>query len=398
MRHKPSLGSRNLLSALEKASSGSIVFRFPDGSLRTFGQGPVVCEGKIHSWEVLDRILLRGDIGFAESYIEGSFEVDHPDRLIEWACLNERAMRGAIYGAAFALVTDRFRHWIRRNTVVQAKKNIESHYDLGNDFYRLWLDPTMTYSSALFESETQGLQEAQAAKYERILEQAEVKAGDHLLEIGCGWGGFLSHAVKSRGCRVTALTISQRQFDACKARIEAEGLAGRADVLLQDYRSYDRGGFDQVVSIEMIEAVGQEYWAAYFKKIRSSLKSGGKAVIQSITIREDLFRSYSRGTDFIQRYIFPGGLLPTQSTFDRFGNRAALELLNMHSFSSSYEKTLRLWRKSFVSAQTEVARLGFSQEFSRMWELYLAYCEGAFRVGRISVCQATLQAAVGEVK
>lgn len=378
---------------MERVEQGRIRLSLPDGGVREFGQGEMMLEGNVRTWDVFERILRRGDIALAEAFTEGSFETERPDQLVTWACNNEAKLRKAIYGLGVALVFDKIRHWRNKNTVAQARKNIASHYDLGNDFYRLWLDPTLTYSSALFTPEMKDLEEAQGQKYERILQQTGAKPGDHILEIGCGWGGFFSHAVRTRGCRVTAVTISKAQFEFCRQRVAREGLEGHVTLVLEDYRKLT-GTYDHVVSIEMIEAVGRTYWPSYFAKVRECLKPGGRAVIQSITIREDLFRSYARGTDFIQQYIFPGGLLPTPSAVDQHGKAAGLDLANSHAFGLSYERTLREWRERFIRARADVRRLGFDEQFLRLWEFYLAYCEGAFRAGRVGVSHFTLAAPV----
>lgn len=390
MSQTPSLAVRSLLRAMRKGEGGRINLQLPDGTRQDFGAGQLVCEGRIHSWDVLEQILRRGDVAVAETYIDGSFELDRPDGLIEWACRNEVHMKRAIKGIAVAMVLDRLRHWRNKNTLAQSRKNIASHYDLGNDFYQLWLDQTMTYSSAIYTPETPTLESAQTQKFERILQQCGAKTGDHILEIGCGWGGFFSHAVKSRGCRVTAVTISQRQYDFCLRRIEREGLQNHVTLLLEDYRTL-RGEFDHVVSIEMIEAVGSSFWLGYFQKVRSLLKSTGKAVIQSITIREDLARSYANGTDFIQQYIFPGGQLPPPSAFATVSGNAGLKLVSMHAFAPSYERTLHDWRARFNQARGDVLNLGFDSRFLRLWDFYLAYCQGAFRIDRVGVSQFTLE-------
>ena len=390
LQAKVSSRTKKLLEVMKRGQSGRVALCLPDGRVEEFGDGALVCEGKVKDWTVFDSILTRGDIGFAEAYMDGSFEIDKPDELIVWACKNESLLRPAIYGALPSLLVDRIKHLIRKNTVTQAKKNIASHYDLGNDFYSLWLDKTLTYSSALFKSESDSLEQAQIAKYERILDQTGVKKGDHVLEIGCGWGGFLTHAVKTRGCRVTAVTISQRQYEVCKKRVADEGIEDHVDLRLQDYREIE-GQFDHVVSIEMIEAVGRAYWPQYFGKVRSCLKPGGRAVIQGITIREDLFRRYMSGTDFIQQYVFPGGELLTESAVRSVGGLQGLSLVDLHAFPESYEKTLRLWRERFGEVKGEVTAMGFGDEFIRLWNFYLAYCEGAFRIGRTGVAHFTLK-------
>lgn len=384
----PSLTVRSLLKAMRHAEHGAVRLRLPDGAWETFGRGELRCEGRLADWEVAEAIARRGDIGVAEMFIDGRLELDKPAELIAWACDNEKELRRAIYGVAFALIWDRLRHWRQGNTIKGSKRNIASHYDLGNDFYRLWLDQTLTYSSALFTPETPDLETAQVAKYERILRETGARAGDHILEIGCGWGGFFSYAAK-RGCRVTAVTISQRQYEYCRQRIANEGLGGSVELVLEDYRRLG-GKYDHIVSIEMIEAVGISYWPTYFAKVRECLKPDGRAVIQSITIREDLFKAYAKGTDFIQQYVFPGGLLPAPSTFEKQGARAGLGVLDAHDFAASYERTCREWRERFLQAGTDVRRLGFGSEFMRLWEFYLAYCEGAFRSQRVGVSQFTL--------
>jgi cyclopropane-fatty-acyl-phospholipid synthase len=284
----------------------------------------------------------------------------------------------------------RLRHWLRPNTRAGSRKNIHAHYDLGNDFYRLWLDSTMTYSSALFEGDlTRSLADAQSAKYARILRELDAQPGQHILEVGCGWGGFAEHAARA-GCRVTGITISAAQLEYAQRRIAAAGLQDRVELKLQDYRDLD-GHFDHVVSIEMFEAVGERYWSGYFGMLRDRLKPGGRAVVQTITIAEAKFERYRKGTDFIQQYIFPGGMLPSPQRFTGEASGCGLAVKHMHPFGQDYAETLRRWHQVFDCVETDVKAQGFDERFMRTWRFYLAYCEAGFRSRATDVVQAVLE-------
>jgi len=343
---------------------------------------------------VFDLLFQKGDLGLAEAIIEGRLVVDDVAALVEWACRNDQALGAAFQGKWYGVLAQRMRHVLAWNSRSGAKKNIMAHYDLGNEFYRLWLDSSMTYSSALFaqgsEQVPQDLQEAQMRKYDRMIERLDIRSSDHVLEIGCGWGGFFSRAVEKTGCKVTAVMNSPSQAKHNQGMIEAKGIGGHVDLQQIDYRDI-QGKFDKIVSIEMVEAVGEKYWGEYFGKIGGSLREKGKTMIQGITIREDLFYSYRKGTDFIQQYVFPGGMLLTNKIFRDKGLENKMNLADQFEFPHSYVRTLQAWKENFNQNHEAVKRMGFDDKFIRMWNLYLSYCEGAFRAGRISVGQYLLE-------
>jgi len=384
--------ARWLFRLLEQLRFGSITLRTPDGRQIEFAgarPGPHATLG-LADWQVCSDILRKGDIGLAEAYIAGRARTEDLTQLLLLGALNEQAIEQAIHGRWWATLAYRLRHWLRPNTRAGSRRNIHAHYDIGNDFYRLWLDGTMTYSSALFEGDpSRSLEQAQSAKYARILRELDAKAGDHILEIGCGWGGFAEHAARA-GCRVTGVTVSQAQLDFAQARIAAAGLQDRVSLKLCDYR--DLGGqFDHIASVEMFEAVGERYWPGYFAALRGRLKPGGRAVVQTITISESKFERYRGGTDFIQQYIFPGGMLPSPQRFRLEAGRQGLATTGMHAFGPDYAETLRRWHRRFDAVATEVDALGFDERFMRTWRFYLAYCEAGFRAGATDVVQAVLE-------
>jgi cyclopropane-fatty-acyl-phospholipid synthase len=289
-------------------------------------------------------------------------------------------------GNAFVRWLQVLRHWLNRNTRRQARKNIHAHYDLGNDFYSAWLDPSMTYSSALFDSGSNDLTSAQVRKYQSLAQEIELKSGEHVLEIGCGWGGFAEYAAKNYDARVVGLTISREQHDYAKRRIFDAGLADKVDIRMQDYRD-ERGQYDRIASIEMLEAVGERYWPAYFAQLRDRLRPGGAAGIQTITIQERFFDNYKREIDFIRRYVFPGGMLPTPETLKSLGEKFGVPLRAEKIFGEDYARTLSEWRGRFRTAWPQITTLGFDERFRRLWEYYLAYCEAGFRSRNIDVRQ-----------
>lgn len=337
----------------------------------------------------LMRILSGGTLGFAKAFIEG--DVDSPDigAVLELALANEAAFSGLMAPSALIGGIARLRHRLRRNSLKGSRRNISFHYDLGNAFYELWLDRTMTYSSALYERPALGLAEAQEAKYARIVRELGIGPDDNVLEIGCGWGGFAEYAIRTTGCRVTGLTLSVEQAKFARDRLERAGLSDRADIRLEDYR-HCRGEFDKIVSIEMFEAVGEENWPIYFEAVRDRLKPGGSAMVQSITIHEDRFHSYRRNADFIQTYIFPGGMLPSVEAFNDGARRAGLEVGHMLAFGGDYDRTLLAWDHAFVANWPKIETLGFDRRFYRLWRFYLHYCAVGFRAGRIDVVQFRL--------
>jgi len=388
--NRASIATRVFLRVLENAQHGVVDVHFPDGKCQSFGTGAAKISVTVKDWAVFDLLFQKGDLGLAEAIIEGRLLVDDVAGLVEWACRNDQALGEAFRGKWYGVLAQRIRHLLARNSRAGAKQNIVAHYDLGNEFYRLWLDGSMTYSSALFKAEGETLEEAQRNKYDRLIDQLGIKAGDHVLEIGCGWGGFFSRAVERTGCKVTAVMNSPEQARHNRELIVANKMADHVALQQIDYRDI-QGQFDKIVSIEMIEAVGESYWPQYFGKIGSVLKARGKTMIQGITIREDLFYSYRKGTDFIQQYVFPGGMLLTERTFREKGTEIKMNLADRFEFPDSYVKTLQAWRENFDFARPSVEAMGFDEKFIRMWNLYLAYCEGAFRANRISVGQYLLE-------
>lgn len=380
----PSFKARIFLKLLKNTRGGSLSVTFPDGKVEHFGDGPSSINLRIHQWSAIDELLDKGDLGLAETIIEGTLEVDNIVGLVEWACRNDEAMERMIHGTWYGTLAARLRRYLTENSRGGAKKNIMAHYDLGNDFYRLWLDQSMTYSSGIYSEQKESLEQAQLAKYDRIIDELGIKSGDHILEIGCGWGGFFSRAVERTDCKVTAVMNSPAQALHNRDLINQRGFAGQVDLRQMDYRDIE-GRFDKIVSIEMIEAVGEKYWGSFFDKVSSSLKTGGEAMIQSITIQDHLFESYRAKTDFIQRYVFPGGMLLAPKTFELYGTKSELRTAKPFEFGISYAETLQEWRKNFEQVEKTVLDMGFDEKFIRMWKLYLSYCEGAFRAQRINV-------------
>lgn len=377
---------------------GALEFELPDGRVfRAAGEEPGP-EGRV---VVLDprlfgRMVRAGALGFAEAYIDDWWRSPDLQAVLDAALLNNESVARAFGGGRLARIMELFGHWLRRNTLRQARKNIEAHYDLGNQFYGTWLDPSMTYSSALFEAEDQPLEEAQRAKYRSICDRMGLRQGDHVLEIGCGWGGFAEYAAKERGARVTGLTISPAQLEFAQKRMFEHGLNDRVDLVLRDYRE-ERGTYDGVASIEMFEAVGERYWPAYFDTVRERLKPGGRASLQIITIADELFAGYRRRVDFIQKYIFPGGMLPSLSALRDQTERAGLTFVDGLHFGSGYSKTLRLWRERFEATWDKIQRVegarAFDERFRRIWNFYLASCAACFRAGTTDVVQVALRRA-----
>lgn len=375
--------TRTVFALLDKLSGGRLTVRFPDGRCVAFGHGERCVSVQVHDERLFARVLARGDIGFAEAYLDGWWESPDLTGVLALLARNREVLTRAVYGSWRQLLSARMRHWFNRNSRAGSKRNIMAHYDLGNAFYRLWLDPSMSYSAALYRAQDDGsLLAAQHAKYHRILDRLQARAGERVLEIGCGWGGFAELAVQA-GLKVTGLTLSPAQLDWAQARVPA------ADLRLQDYRD-TQAQFDHLVSIEMFEAVGERWWPTYFSTVARALKPGGKALIQSITIRDDLFSAYRRGTDFIQQYIFPGGMLPSRSAFRRAAERQGLRVTDEFAFGPDYARTLAEWRAAFEAHWPQIAALGFDETFRRLWRFYLCYCEAGFLAGNINVVQFEL--------
>jgi cyclopropane-fatty-acyl-phospholipid synthase len=388
--------ARTVLQLLARLRHGSLQVHLPDGSRRDFGagQGPSAIL-KLHDWQVCAAALKSGDIGFAEGYIAGHWSTPDLSGLLRLFIANRREVESVIYGTWLGRLVYRVRHLLNRNTRSNSQKNIHAHYDLGNAFYELWLDGTMNYSSALFESPQTSMQQAQRAKVRRALRMVGVRPGDRVLEIGCGWGALAEMATTEFGASLVGVTLSTEQLAWARERMQRCGAAGRSDLRLQDYRDIGRDNpadqqFDAICSIEMIEAVGREYWPTYFATLARLLKPGGKACVQSIVIADELFERYLQSTDFIQQYIFPGGCLPSPSAFRQQAAQAGLQVVDEFCFGQDYAHTLKLWRETFMARDKEVMALGFDQRFMRIWEFYLAYCEAAFAEHNTDVVQYTL--------
>lgn len=337
----------------------------------------------LRRWAVLRKLIVGGDVGFAEAYVDGAWTSPDLPALLDLVAANASALDRSVPALAIMRTFNRLRHGRNANSKAGSRRNIAFHYDLGNGFYRLWLDAGMTYSSALYARPEQSLEEAQAAKLERIVELLDLRPGDSVLEIGCGWGALAARLARA-GARVTGVTLSSEQLAHAREMLATHGLADRVEIRLQDYREVE-GSFDRIVSIEMLEAVGEAYWPTYFQALQQRLKPGAKAVLQVITIHEDRFAHYRRNPDFIQRYVFPGGMLPTPRILGEQAARAGLRLVETQTFGRSYALTLADWRRRFLLTGQEIERQGFGAEFRRLWEYYLCYCEAGFRSGSIDV-------------
>jgi len=383
------IAARFVLKALERLSVGRLTLHLPDGTTHRFGNEGATPHAELHvrDWLFFRRVVLDGDIGFAEAYMEGFCDSPDLPGLIALLAENEKSLGRMAHTNVLHDLALKFLHWQRRNSRKGSRKNIHAHYDLGNEFYRLWLDPTMTYSSALYEgTDGQPLEAAQTAKYERILEQIGAKQGDSILEIGCGWGGFAETAAR-RGMRVTGVTISQQQLEYARARLERAGLGDRVDFQFRDYRDME-GSYDHIVSIEMIEAVGERYWPDYFAALKRHVVPGGSILVQAIVIADDFFESYRRHPDFIQTYVFPGGMLLSPTSLREQCRQAGLKVAELYSFGRDYARTLETWLGRFDRVADQVAKMGFDERFRRMWRYYLAYCAAGFSTGRTDVLQA----------
>ena len=386
--------ARTGLRLLQSLRVGSLQVELPNGS--TLRCGPGAAQGlsaslRLNNWQVFDAALRSGDIGVAESYIRQDWSTPHLADLLRLLIANREALSSMVYGAWWGRLAYRLRHLLRRNTKANSRKNIHAHYDLGNSFYQLWLDPSMNYSSASFEGDLQGdFTQAQNAKVRRALRSANVQRHDRVLEIGCGWGALAQMAAQEFDADVVGVTLSTEQLAYGVQRMQEAGVQERVDLRLQDYRDIQDGPFDAICSIEMIEAVGQAYWPTYFGHVHRLLRTGGRACIQAIVIDDQLFDRYVQGTDFIQQYIFPGGCLPSPARIHAEAAKAGLRVQDSFAFGQDYAETLRRWHQSFVQQRQQVLRQGFDQPFLRTWEFYLAYCEAAFSMRNIDVVQYTL--------
>ena len=369
---------------------GALVINLPDGTSRQVGSGHPTARWCLRREKALWRALFHGDLGFAESWMLGEWDTDDLTALLMSLGRNERPGADVVDGWSALRWLDRVRHWRRRNTRDQSRRNIASHYDLGNDFYAAWLDKTMTYSAAMFESPDEPLEVAQHRKYAHLAKLIGLSAGQSVLEIGCGWGGFAEHAVRA-GASVHGISLSQAQTAYATRRLAAIDPTGEHHRLeIRDYRDLD-AQYDAIASIEMLEAVGERYWPTYAAALKRALKPGGKAGIQTITIAPSRYESYRRRPDFIQRYIFPGGMLPTEPGLDAILREAGLRITGTVRFGDGYATTLVRWRERFDEAWPRLVGGGFDERFRRMWQYYLAYCEAGFRLGTIDVVQMRIE-------
>ncbi|MEM7733657.1 MAG: cyclopropane-fatty-acyl-phospholipid synthase family protein [Pseudomonadota bacterium] len=371
--------------------SGSIEIELPDGRIfMAAGEEPGPhAKIMVHDPDIFARMVREGYLGFCDAYLEGGWST--PDLQAFMDLVNDRndSMYNGYPGQTVIQLIEKIRFWFKNNSKTQARKNISYHYDLGNDFYELWLDDTMTYSSGIFTTGQESLEAAQRAKYASMVDEMGVKPGDHVLEIGCGWGGFAEYAAKERGLKVTGLTISEEQYKFAKERIARAGLSDMVDFKLQDYRD-ETGHYDGIASIEMFEAVGEKYWPAYFSTVHDRLRPGGKATLQVILVQDRNFNAYRSSVDFIQKYIFPGGMLISPSVLRAQAEQAGLMFQRSVEFGQSYSQTLRRWHETFNAKWDQVSHMGFDDRFRRMWNFYLTSCAGAFAGGICDVTQITI--------
>ena len=388
--------ARTTLKLLLRLRHGTLTIHLPGGSVQRFGSGHApLASLHLNNWNACSAALRSGDIGFAESYIAGDWTTPNLSALLQVLIANRNEVEDVIYGSWLGRFVYRVKHRLNRNTRTNSQKNIHAHYDLGNAFYALWLDSTMNYSSAIFETPETSMKDAQNAKVRRALNMARVKPGDRVLEIGCGWGALAEMATTEFNASLVGVTLSNEQLAWAQARMASASASAQADLRLQDYRDIGKTSsdeaFDAVCSIEMVEAVGREYWPEYFQTVARLLKPGGHACIQSIVIADALFDRYVSSTDFIQQYIFPGGCLPCPREFRAQAGAAGFDVVDEFSFGQDYARTLKLWRDDFMAQESRVLQLGFDKRFIRIWEFYLAYCEAAFVEANTSVMQFTLR-------
>ncbi len=367
---------------------GTLDMTLPDGRVVRCGglePGPAA-KMTVYNYNFAWRLAHGGDIGIAEAYLRREWDTPDLTQFLYVFCVNHDLIQSMLGDKPIARFVQSVRHWFNRNTRKQARRNIYAHYDIGNSFYSAWLDPSMTYSSALFEDDTPDLTAAQHNKYRRLAEAINLQPGQRVLEIGCGWGGFAEYAAKNYDAKIVGLTISSEQRDFAQKRMQAAGLNEKVEIRFQDYRD-ERGQYDRIASIEMIEAVGEQFWPQYFSQLRDRLVPGGFAGIQAITIQDKFFNAYRREVDFIQRYVFPGGMLPSPQVLKALGEKFGVPVIRERVFGEDYAKTLATWRDNFRAAWPNLMPLGFDERFRRLWEYYLAYCEAGFLSGNIDVRQ-----------
>ncbi|RVV98656.1 class I SAM-dependent methyltransferase [Mesobaculum littorinae] len=380
-----------VFAAAQGMANGRLDMVLPDGRrFRAEGRNPgPVAELVIHDRDLFARLIREGDLGFCEAYVDGGWTTPDLQAFMDLVHADNDDLYDGFPGMGLLRAFERARFWLMSNSKRQARRNIAAHYDLGNEFYGMWLDDTMTYSSARFDTGQESLETAQIRKYDSLIDEMGAKPGDHVLEIGCGWGGFAEHAAKERGLRVTGLTISRAQHDYAAQRIARAGLSDRVEIKLQDYRD-ERGEYDGIASIEMFEAVGERYWPVYFNTLRDRLRPGRNATLQIITVQDRRWEVYRRGVDFIQKYIFPGGMLPSPTALRQEVTKAGLVIAHSVEFGESYSQTLRRWYDTFNDRWDDIAALGFDDRFRRMWNFYLTSCAATFHSGNCDVTQITV--------
>ena len=387
-RKRPVFWEALLDKWLSRIEAGELTAVFPSNFQKVYSGGQVgpTADIQINSWKLVPRLLLSGDMGLAESFLSGEWETSNLTQLILLGDINERALGNAVTPSKFINLIEKLRHQRRDNSKRGSRRNIAAHYDLGNEFYSHWLDNSMSYSSALFTDFGEELEVGQNRKYQRLAKALKLKEGDQVLEIGCGWGGFAEIAAKEYKCNVVGITLSNEQAKFAQRRMQENQLSNLVDIRIEDYRDV-QGSFDKIVSIEMFEAVGEEHWRNYFETIKTRLKPGGLAGIQSITIANEFFETYKRRPDFIQKYIFPGGILPSEDKLNNAVSSAGLKILDDYYFGKSYAETLRRWQSTFEQKWDDIKNLGFDEKFQKMWHYYLSYCEAGFESGHINVGQ-----------
>ena len=387
-RKRPVFWEALLDKWLSRIEAGELRAVFPSNFQKVYSGGQVgpTADIQINSWKLVPRLLLSGDMGLAESFLSGEWKTSNLTKLILLGDINERALGNAVTPSKFVNLIEKLRHQGRDNSKRGSRRNIAAHYDLGNEFYSHWLDNSMSYSSALFTDFGEELEVGQNRKYQRLAKALKLKEGDQVLEIGCGWGGFAEIAAKEYKCNVVGITLSNEQAKFAQRRMQENQLSNLVDIRIEDYRDV-QGSFDKIVSIEMFEAVGEEHWRNYFETIKTRLKPGGLAGIQSITIANEFFETYKRRPDFIQKYIFPGGILPSEDKLNNAVSSAGLKILDDYYFGKSYAETLRRWQSTFEQKWDDIKNLGFDEKFQKMWHYYLSYCEAGFETGHINVGQ-----------
>ncbi len=384
--------NKNIFIKIININHGFLLIIFPDNTEFTFGNKKSKIKGKIiiKDWNVLKNIFKSGSIGFAEAYMEEKILSENISKVLYIMALNRNSNSKIMYGKKLYNYLNFFKHLLKSNTKSGSKSNISYHYDMGNDFYSLWLDKSMTYSSALFDNKKYNLEEAQINKYKNLCKVTNICSNKSILEIGCGWGGFAEFAAKSFGSKVTGITLSKQQAEFAKKRMYNAGLNDLVEIKIIDYRDL-KEKFDRIISIEMFEAVGEKYWPIFFEKLKNSLKDNGLIGMQLITIKNELYNNYKYNSDFIQKYIFPGGFLPSKMTLYNYANKNGLEINSYNSYGLHYSNTLILWRDEFLKKWDLISKQGFDLTFKRMWNFYLSYCEAGFKSKNIDLIQFSLQ-------